>query len=70
VNLSLLINTQFPFTGFSDFPVTFIECAALVFVGAVLLLANTDAEVDAIDELELGLVSNFLTLPDGTFWGR
>jgi len=61
VNLCLLIKTQFPFTGFSDFPFTFKVCAAPAFEGPVLLLADTDADVDATDELELGSVSNFLT---------
>ena len=61
MNLCLLINTQFPFTVFPDFPFAFNVCAALAFEGTVLLLADTDTDEDVTDELELSFVSNSLT---------
>lgn len=55
VNLCLLINTQFPFTSFSDFRKLRLEVAP-VFKGPALVFADVEAVVD--DGLE---VSNFLT---------
>lgn len=62
VNLCLLINTQFPFTSFSDF-LKFKLDAATDFEGPALLF--TDVEAVVVDRVEVLEVSNFLIDEEG-----